>query len=78
MVEQRYAEGVRRVLEPAGDLPILGAGVEAARGMVVRHHDRAGAVRDRIGEDLARVDDGPVDQADRYDPGGDELMGPVQ
>lgn len=57
VVEEGYAEGVGRRLEPGGDISVLGARDEAARGVVVRDDDRAGPVGDRVGVDLARVDD---------------------
>lgn len=57
VVEQGNAEGVRGFLKPDGDIAVLGARLEPARGVVVRDDDRASAIGDGIGVDFAWMDD---------------------
>ena len=57
MVEKRQAERVGGAFKPVRDFTVLGAGLQPPRGMVVGHHYRAGPVGQRVGKNLARMDD---------------------
>lgn len=61
MIEEGDAEGVRGLLEPAGDLAVLEARLKAPRGVIMRHYHRAGSVGNWIGVDSSRVNDRTVD-----------------
>ena len=60
VIEQLHPQDLPGGGEPLGDLPVLGARLDVAGGMVVGHYHRRSPVLQGIGKDLAGVDDSAV------------------
>ena len=74
MVQELDAEGLTGGFQLSGDGDIVFAGGEVAGGVVVGDDDGGCAVGDGVGEDLAGMDLGFVNQADGYGSGGDHFV----
>jgi len=55
MVQHGDAQQLARVLEPSGDIAVIGAGSEIPAGVVVGDDDRGGTLTQEVCENLARL-----------------------
>lgn len=78
VVQEANPEQFTGFHEAAGNQAIVVAGGDVARGVVVGAEDRRGAVGDRVGKDLARMNQGSIHQPYRYDPDHFHLVGTVE
>ena len=78
VIEHAHIDDRQDLGERAGQLDVLTARQGAARGVVVRQDDRRGVQSQRLLDDLARVDRGPVDRAMEQLPPGEHLVPTVQ
>ena len=78
VIEHAHIDDRQDLGERPGQFDILAAWHNAARGVVVRQDDRRGVQPQRLLDDLARVDRGPVDRAVEQLPPGKHLVAAVE
>ena len=78
VIEHAHIDDRQDLGERPGQLDVLTARYNAARGVVVRQDDRCGVQAQRLLDDLARVDRGPVDRAVEQFPPGEHLVAAVE
>ena len=78
MIQELDTQSPAGFLQLTGYRQVILAGIQIAGWMVMGHNEGGGPVGDRIGENFAWMHQGSVDQADRYGPNGDHLIGTVE
>ena len=78
VIEHAHIDDRQDLGERLGQFDVLTARQGAARGVVVRQDDRRGVQPQRLLDDLARVDRGPVDRAVEQLPPGEHLVAAVE
>lgn len=68
MIQERDANDLSGLLQPASDLDVGWGWCERSGGMIVGHDDAGGAIPYRVSEHFARMDGATVHQADGDDP----------